>query len=108
MGVTIRIPTPLRKLTGGEATVTLSATTVGELLEQLEATHPDLRERLRDEDGSLRHFLNVYVNDEDVRYLNGLETTLADGDEISLVPAVAGGRDAHASPKSGRGERRPR
>ena len=91
MGVTIRVPTPLRKLTEGRAKLDLPAATVGELIEALEADYPSLSERLRDEDGALRHFLNVYVNDEDVRYLQGLETTLSDGDEVSLVPAVAGG-----------------
>jgi len=91
MSVTVRIPTPLRKLTGGSDEVTVEATTVGEMIESLEAAHAGLKERLCDDAGEIRRFVNVYVNDEDVRFLDGRATALKDGDEVSIVPAIAGG-----------------
>ncbi len=92
MSVTVRIPTPLRKLTGGADEVSVEAANIGELIDRLEATHPGLKERLCDEGGEIRRFVNIYVNDEDVRFLQGRDTPVADGDQVSIVPAIAGGR----------------
>ena len=92
MSVSVRIPTPLRKLTGGSDEVAIEATTIGELIDNLEAAHAGLKERLCDDAGEIRRFVNVYVNDEDVRFLDGRNTALKDGDEVSIVPAIAGGR----------------
>lgn len=91
MSVSVRIPTPLRKLTGGSDEVAIEATTIGELIDNLEAAHAGLKERLCDDAGEIRRFVNVYVNDEDVRFLDGRNTALKDGDEVSIVPAIAGG-----------------
>ncbi|NWF36393.1 ubiquitin-like small modifier protein 1 [Mariprofundus sp. KV] len=91
MSVSVRIPTPLRKLTGGADEVSVEGATVGDVIESLEAAHPGLKERLCDDAGEIRRFVNVYVNDEDVRFLDGRATALKDGDEISIVPAIAGG-----------------
>jgi len=91
MSVTVRIPTPLRKLTGGSDEVSIEGANVGEIIENLEAAHPGLKERLCDDAGEIRRFVNVYVNDEDVRFMGGLGTELKDGDEVSIVPAIAGG-----------------
>jgi molybdopterin synthase sulfur carrier subunit len=91
MSVRVRIPTPLRAATDGEAELTSSAATVFALIEELESRYPAIRGRLRDEAGELRRFVNLYVNGEDVRFKQGLETGLASGDELSIVPAVAGG-----------------
>jgi len=91
MSVSVRIPTPLRKLTGGADEVVIEGANVGEIIENLEAAHPGLKERLCDEAGEIRRFVNVYVNDEDVRFLEGRGTVLKDGDEVSIVPAIAGG-----------------
>jgi len=92
MSVNVRIPTPLRKLTGGADEVSIEASTIGELIDNLEAAHAGLKERLCDDAGEIRRFVNVYVNDEDVRFLDGRNTALKDGDEVSIVPAIAGGR----------------
>jgi len=92
MSVSVRIPTPLRKLTGGADEVTVDAGSVGEMIDNLEAAHAGLKDRLCDEAGEIRRFVNVYVNDEDVRFLEGRATALKDGDEVSIVPAIAGGR----------------
>ena len=92
MSVTVRIPTPLRKLTGGADEVSVEAGNIGELIDNLEAAHPGLKERLCDDAGEIRRFVNVYVNDEDVRFLEGRGTALKSGDEVSIVPAIAGGR----------------
>jgi len=91
MSVSVRIPTPLRKLTGGADEVAIEGANVGEIIENLEAAHPGLKERLCDDAGEIRRFVNVYVNDEDVRFLQGRATSLKDGDEVSIVPAIAGG-----------------
>ena len=91
MSVTVRIPTQLRTLTGGAGEVTADGSTVGEVLKALDAAHPGLGERLFDETGKLRRFVNVFLADEDVRFLDGLETGVADGQTVSIVPAVAGG-----------------
>ena len=89
--VTIRIPTTLRTLTGGSSEVQVEGATVGEALANLDAAHPGFRDRLYDESGALRRFVNVFLADDDVRYLDGIDTAVADGSEISIIPAVAGG-----------------
>ena len=91
MNVTVRIPTPLRTLTGGEEAVEVEGSTVAEVLDSLEQKHPGMRERLLDDTG-VRRFVNIYVGDEDIRFLDGLSTKLEAGTEISIVPAIAGGR----------------
>ncbi len=92
MAVTVRIPTPLRKLTGEQDTVTAEeADTLAQLIDVLETMHPGLKERICDETGELRRFVNVYVDGEDVRFMSGLATELPADTEVSIVPAVAGG-----------------
>ncbi|MCW2854533.1 MAG: molybdopterin synthase subunit MoaD [Marmoricola sp.] len=90
MPIEVRIPTILRTYTGGEKAVDASGATLSALIDDLEANHPGLKDRLLD-DGDLRRFVNVYVNDEDVRFTGGLETVLNDGDQVVVLPAVAGG-----------------
>jgi molybdopterin synthase sulfur carrier subunit len=90
MSVEVRIPTILRPYTGGEKNVSGEGANLAELIADLESRHPGLQERLVDEQG-LRRFVNVYLNDEDVRFLGGLETELSDGDSVTVLPAVAGG-----------------
>jgi molybdopterin synthase sulfur carrier subunit len=91
MGVVVRIPTPLRALTKGSAEVQASGDTVAAVVADLDRQFPGLRERLLDESGELRRFVNVYVNEEDIRFLQSQKTTLKDGDQVSIVPAIAGG-----------------
>ncbi len=91
MSVRVRIPTPLRQATDGAAELSLDASTVASVISELETRYPAIRGRLRDESGALRRFVNLYVNGEDVRFTNGLDTSLKAGDELSIVPAVAGG-----------------
>ncbi len=91
MAVEVRLPTLLRAAAGGEGVVALEATTVGEVLQVLEAAHPALSGQVLNEDGSLHRFVNVYLNDDDVRYLDRLDTKVSDGDVVSILPAVAGG-----------------
>lgn len=91
MSVTIRVPTTLRTLTGGESQVQVEASTVQEALDALEAAHPGFSDKLLDADGSLRRFVNVFVADDDVRFLDGMATPIPDGETLSIVPAVAGG-----------------
>ena len=91
MSVTVKIPTPLRGLTGDRDKVEVQGATLSALIDELESAFPGIRERLCDESGGLRRFVNVYVNGEDVRFLEGLSTVLSDGVEVSIVPAVAGG-----------------
>ena len=91
MTAQVRIPTVLRPAMGGDATVSVEGTTIGEILVQLTATHPGVKGQLLNVDGTLHRFLNVYVNDDDVRYLGGVDAPVANGDEITLLPAVAGG-----------------
>ncbi len=91
MSVRVRIPTPLRAATDGAAELSLEALDVAAVLAELETRYPAIRGRIRDETGALRRFVNLYVNGEDVRFKNGLETSLSSGDELSIVPAVAGG-----------------
>ena len=90
MAVEVRIPTILRTYTGGEKAVNGEGATLSEVIEHLESNHPGIKERLI-EGGDLRRFVNVYVNDEDVRFTGGLDTTVADGDQVVVLPAVAGG-----------------
>jgi molybdopterin converting factor small subunit len=89
---TLRIPTQLRTLTEGAGEVTVDGSTVGEALKALEANHPGFGERLFDDEGKLRRFVNVFVADEDIRFLDGLETPVEDGTTVSIIPAVAGGQ----------------
>jgi molybdopterin converting factor small subunit len=91
MSVSIRIPTTLRTLTGGQSLVEVDGGTVGEVLDRLEAAHPGFRSRLLDDAGALQRFVNVFVSDDDVRFLDGLQTPVPDGAEVSIIPAVAGG-----------------
>ena len=91
MPVTVRIPTTLRPLAGGRSTVEVEGSTVGEVLKSLDAAHEGFADRLLDEQGNLRRFVNVFLADEDVRFLEGLATPVADGETLSIVPAVAGG-----------------
>ena len=92
MAVLVRIPTPLRALTRGAAEVQAEASTVNDLIEVLEGQFPGLRDRLVENGGELRRFINIYINQEDIRFLEGVKTTLKQGDEVSIVPAIAGGR----------------
>jgi molybdopterin synthase sulfur carrier subunit len=91
MSVKVRIPTQLRPLAGGAGEVELEATTVGEALKALDAAHPGFAERLFDETGNLRRFVNVFMGEEDIRFMEGLATTVPSGAVVSVVPAVAGG-----------------
>jgi molybdopterin synthase sulfur carrier subunit len=91
MAKTIRIPTPLRKLTNNEEVVEVQAATIGDAITELQSRYPGIRERLVDDNGEVRRFVNVYVNEEDIRFLKNQLTPLKDGDEISIIPAIAGG-----------------
>jgi molybdopterin synthase sulfur carrier subunit len=91
MAVTIKLPTQLRPVAGGAAEASADGATVGEVLEALYAQHPELRDRLAESDGELRRFVNVYKAGEDIRFLDGLATPVADGEELTILPAVAGG-----------------
>ncbi len=90
MAITVRIPTPLRTLTGGAESVSVDAKNILEMVEKLESAHPGIKERLMDDKG-VRRFVNLYVGEEDIRFLDGVSTELKDGDEVSVVPAIAGG-----------------
>jgi sulfur-carrier protein len=91
MAVTVKLPTQLRDAAGGATAAQVDGTTVGEALEALYTEHGELRGRLADDDGGLRRFVNVYLGGEDIRFLEGLDTPLKDGDEVTILPAVAGG-----------------
>jgi molybdopterin synthase sulfur carrier subunit len=91
MSVKVRIPGPLRKITEGADKVEMEGENLGELIISLESKYPGMKERLLDENGELRYFVNLYLNNEDVRFLEGLKTAIKSGDEVSIVPAVAGG-----------------
>jgi molybdopterin synthase sulfur carrier subunit len=91
MAVTVKLPTQLRGAAGGAAAAHVSGATVGEALEALYAEHGELRGRISDDGGGLRRFVNVYLGGEDIRFLDGLDTPVADGDEVTILPAVAGG-----------------
>jgi len=92
MPVNVKVPTPLRKFTAGSETVSGTGATVGALIEDLEKRHAGIRERICDDQGRVRRFVNLYINGEDIRFLQQLDTKVKDGDEISIVPAIAGGR----------------
>ena len=91
MAVTVRIPTTLRPLSGGASTVEVDAGSLSDVIKALDAAHPGFADRLLDDDGNLRRFVNVFVDDDDVRYLDGLATNVPDGQTVSIIPAVAGG-----------------
>lgn len=91
MSVKVRIPTPLQKLTQNQAEVVITGASVKEVLQSLEGKFPGIKDRLCDADGNLRRFVNVYVNEEDIRFMSGADTALKDGDEVSIIPAIAGG-----------------
>lgn len=91
MSVTVRIPTTLRPLAGGSSEVEVDGATVGDVLKSLDAKHPGFSDRLLDEDGGLRKFVNIFVADDDVRFLDGLATPVPDGETVAIIPAVAGG-----------------
>ncbi len=92
MSVTVRIPGPLRKITEGADKVQMDGEDLTQLITALEAQYPGMQERLLDDSGELRYFVNLYLNNEDIRFLDGLKTPIKSGDEVSIVPAVAGGR----------------
>lgn len=89
--IKVRIPTPLRKLTGGRDEVTATGGNIREVIDDLERHYPGIKERICEEDGKVRRFVNIYLNDKDIRFENNLETKLKDGDEVSIIPAIAGG-----------------
>jgi molybdopterin synthase sulfur carrier subunit len=91
VAVTVRVPTPLRRVAGGNKDVQADGATVSALIDDLEKRYPGFKDRLCDDDGSLKRFINLYVNGEDIRYADGLDTSLKDGDEVSIIPAVSGG-----------------
>ena len=91
MSVTVRIPTPLRKHTDGNETVEVEGTTAGEVLQNLGEAHPGLRDKIFTDDGDVRRFVNVFANDRDIRFQEKLDTEVEDGDQVSIVPAIAGG-----------------
>jgi molybdopterin converting factor small subunit len=97
MTVSVRIPTIMRTLSGGQSEVKVEGATVGEVVASLEAVHPGFTERLLDDDGKLRRFVNVFVADDDVRFLDGLNTPVPEGETVSIIPAVAGGCGAAGS-----------
>jgi molybdopterin synthase sulfur carrier subunit len=91
MAAKIRIPTPLRKLTNNEELIEVNAATVGDAITELQTRFPGIKERLLDESGAVRRFVNVYVNEEDIRFLQNQQTPIKTGDEVSIIPAIAGG-----------------
>jgi len=91
MPIKVRIPTPLQKLTGQKAEIQIQAQNVKELIESLEKNYPGMKDRICDEKGKIRRFVNLYLNEEDIRFLKQEETLLKEGDEVSIVPAIAGG-----------------
>ncbi|MFM2078807.1 MAG: hypothetical protein RJA49_2697 [Actinomycetota bacterium] len=91
MAVTVRIPTTLRPMAGGNSQVQVEGATLAEVIEALEAVHPGFKDRLLDESGAMRKFVNIFVADDDVRYLDGLATAVPAGETVSIIPAVAGG-----------------
>ncbi len=89
--IKVRIPTPLRPMTGGKNEVEIAGNTIAEIIDNLGSAHPGIKERLYDEEGEVRRFINIYVNEEDIRFLTGKDTSLKDGDQVSIIPAIAGG-----------------
>jgi MoaD family protein len=92
MSITVRVPTPLQKLTQNQAEIKTTGTNIRELIDSLEKRFPGIKARICDETGKVRKFINIYVNEEDVRFLQRDETPLKDGDEVSIIPAIAGGK----------------
>ena len=88
----VRIPTPLRRITGEKDEILVAAKNIHELVEELESQFPGIKERLCDENGNIRRFINLYVNNEDIRFLKGMETEIKETDIVSIIPAIAGGR----------------
>ena len=93
MAVKVRIPTPLQTLTNNQPEVSIEGATVGELIEKLNAEYPGLKERVCDESGKVRRFINIFVNEQDIRFLEKEGTSVKEGDEVSIVPAIAGGKN---------------
>ena len=91
MSVTVRIPTPIRRVTNGEDKITVSGATLRQIIEAMEEEYHGIKARLCDDKGDLRSFVNIYINGEDVRFLSGIDSPLNPGDEVSIIPAVAGG-----------------
>ena len=91
MSVVVRIPTPLRKMTQNEAEVSAEGSDIASLIDDLENNYPGIKDRICDDQGEIRRFVNIYLNDEDIRFLQGQSTSLTDGDEVSIIPAIAGG-----------------
>jgi len=91
MSIMVRIPTPLRSVTDGQAKVSVEGSSINEIIGSLDRQFPGIKERLCDDQGMLRNFVNIYVNGEDIRFLEGIDSVTKDGDDISIVPAVAGG-----------------
>lgn len=96
MSVQVRIPTPLRRFTGGAEEVSAEGATISALVNDIEQNHPGIKERICDEQGNIRRFVNIFVNGDDIRFSDNLETVLKDGDEVSIVPAIAGGKCGRA------------
>ena len=92
MAVQVKFPTPLRKFTDGSEVVQVEASNIREVLDQLETNHPGIKSKLCDDSGNVRRFINVYANEEDIRFLDKMDTAVNDGDEVSIIPAIAGGR----------------
>jgi molybdopterin synthase sulfur carrier subunit len=91
MSIQVRVPTPLRKFTGGAETVAAEGATVGAVVDDIQRRHPGIKDRICDDEGKVRRFVNIYVNGDDIRFLSNLDSPLKDGDEVSIVPAIAGG-----------------
>lgn len=91
MSIEVRIPSPLKSLTGGKGVIQGKGRTVGEVIQEIVSTYPQLRERLCDEKGEMRRFINIFLNNEDIRFLKNLDTPVSEGDTLSLIPAIAGG-----------------
>ena len=91
MAILVRIPTPLQKFTKNQSEVQAEGGTIQEVIEHLDLSYPGIRERLCDDRGSVRRFINLYLNDEDIRFMDGEKTSLQDGDELAIIPAIAGG-----------------
>lgn len=91
MSVQVRVPTPLRRYTGGAEEVSVDGDTIAALVSNIEQSYPGIKERICDDQGNIRRFVNIFVNGDDIRFLDNLETVLKDGDEVSIVPAIAGG-----------------
>lgn len=97
MSIKVRIPTPLQKLTKDQAEVEVKASNIKELITDLDKNFPGIKERICDDTGKIRRFINIYINEEDIRFLQKDETSLKDGDEVSIIPAIAGGGSTHPS-----------